>query len=147
MKLLCRFDATLIPSSEDSVESWEKLRRGDEYTVEVKRARNPKFHRLAFGMIRAMFDNQERFENFNDFRRELNLLIDHYEEFISADGRVFYEAKSWSFADMDDLEFREVYKKVREIALARFGARFVGHFENAAEWSVSTWLEEGDKAA
>lgn len=133
MKLLCRYDGThLIPSSEDSVESWEKLTKGHEYTVEVKRARNPRFHRLAFAVINAMFANQERFENFEDFRRELKILTGHYEEYLLANGKTVYEPKSWAFEHMDDIEFHDVYRRILAVARKRFGDHFVYQFEQAA---------------
>ena len=129
MKMLCRYDGThLIPSSEDSVESWEKLKSG-EYSVEVKRARNPQFHRLAFAVIKAMYDNQERIESFEDFRTELKILTKHYEEYINPNGVVVYIPKSWSFAHMDDIEFHEVYYRILNVAERRFGVDFVRHFE------------------
>lgn len=132
MNFLCRYDGThFIPSSSDSAENWDKLTTG-EYTVEVRRARNPRFHRLAFGVIKAMFDNQERFENFADFRRELKILTGHYEEYITAKGQVVFIPKSWAFAHMDDLEFHEVYEKILDVARQRFGEGFVAQFERAA---------------
>jgi len=133
VKLLCRYDGThLIPSSKDSVESWQKLKSGQEYRLEIKQARNPRFHRLAFGLIHGMFENQERFENFEDFRRELKIMTGHYDEHITAKGETVYIPKSWEFAQMDELQFHEVYERIKRIAVKRFGVEFVQVFEGLA---------------
>jgi hypothetical protein len=133
VKLLVRYDGThLIPSSRDSVEAWEKLRSGQEYRLEIKQARNPQFHRLAFGLIQAMYHSQERFENFEDFRRELKILTGHYDEYITVKGETVYIPKSWAFSQMDEIEFHEVYERIKDIAVKRFGTEFVGQIEQAA---------------
>lgn len=131
MKFLARHDGTyLIPSSEDSVREYEKLRAGQEYQVEIKQARNPRFHRLAFGLIHAMYENQETFENFEDFRRELKILTGHYDEYITKRGETVYIPKSWSFSQMDETEFHEVYERISAIAVKRFGYDFVAQIEH-----------------
>jgi len=133
VKFIARFDGThFIPSSADSVEAWEKLHRGAEYTVEVKQARNPRFHRLAFALIKAMYESQERFTNMEAFRTELKLQCGSYDHYVRHTGEIVYMPHSWSFADMDDIEFHEIYEKLLDIASARFGAGFVAGFEEAA---------------
>ena len=126
MKLLMKMsNGYLIPSSSDSVENYEKLKEGQEYNVEVKRARNPQFHRLCFSLIKAMYDNQERFDNFEAFRTELKILCGHYEEYITAKGEIVYIPKSWAFSEMDDLQFHEAFERIKDIATKRFGYEFV----------------------
>ena len=129
MKLLMRHDGTyLIPSSEDSAENYEKLKRGQEYTVEVKEARNPKFHRLAFALIGAMFESQEQYDDPEIFRRQLKKMCGSYDEWIDDKGKVWFIEHSWSWADMDDIAFHEIYNKLLAIATKRFGDEFADRF-------------------
>jgi len=129
MKLSMKYGGTyLLPSDAASVEAYETLKRG-EYIVEIKEERNPRFHRLAFALIKAMFDNQERFTNFEDFRRELKIMTGSYEDYIRHNGDVVLIPKSWSFAVMDDIEFHEIYNKLLTIAERRYGSAFVNQFE------------------
>ena len=128
MKILMRFDGTyLIPGSEQDAEKYDKLQKG-EYIVEVKKARNPAFHRKAFALINAMYENQERFDTMEDFRCELKIMTGSYKDYIRQSGEVVYIPKSWSFADMDEIEFGELYGKLLSIAAKRFGDEFADSF-------------------
>ena len=129
MRLLMKHDGTyLCPSSADSVEKYEKLRRGQEYTVEIKQARNPAFHRKAFALLNAMFENQSRIENIEDFRLELKLICKHVREYVRPNGEIVYIPKSWSFADLDEIEFEALYSKLLSVAAKRFGDEFIEGF-------------------
>lgn len=128
MKLCLHWDGHRFhPASEDDVDECAKLQVG-EYIVDAKKERNPQFHKLAFALINDMFRNQERFENFEDFRRELKILTGHYDEYIRPDGKVVYVPKSWEFARCDDVEFHEIFNKLLSIAAKRFGDDFVQRY-------------------
>lgn len=129
MKLQMKYSGTyLIPNSDDSVENYEKLKTGQIYSVELKQARNPKFHRLGFALVKAMFDNQERFTNFEDFRRELKIMTGCYEEYTRYNGETVLIPQSWSWADMDDIQFHEIHNKLLTIAAKRYGDHFAVQF-------------------
>jgi hypothetical protein len=122
MKLLCRYDGThLIPSSADSVEAWEKLKNGQEYLVETKKARNPGHHRKAMKLLTDVFHSQEKYKNFDDLLIEFKLCTGWYKEHITMKGEVVYTPKSISFSQMDQTTFEEFYSRAIDVAINRFG--------------------------
>ena len=129
MKLVCRYDGThLIPSSTDSVEEWEKLRQGYEYKVEVKRARNPQFHRKAMALLQQVFDNQDKYENFEDLLVEFKLRTGWYKEHLTTKGNVIYVPKSIAFANMDEDTFAKFYSRAIDVAIKHFGCEWAEEF-------------------
>ena len=126
---LVRYDGThLYPSSVESADNWERLRRDDEYVMRLEKSRNPKYHRKVMALVRAMYDSQEEFEDEDAFRFVLSKAAHFYKEYVTKSGEVVYVPKSWSFADTDDLEFRELHNKLLTIAAKRFGDDFAERF-------------------
>lgn len=129
MKFLAKFDSGyLIPYSEDSVREYEKLKAGQEYLVEVKQARNPGHHRKAMKLLTDVFNNQEKYDNFDDLLIEFKLCTGWYKEHITMKGQVVYTPKSISFSQMDQTAFEEFYSRAIDVAINRFG------YEEAAEY-------------
>ena len=126
---LVHYDGThLIPSAADAVNNWDKLRRGEAYVMKLEKSRNPKYHRKVMALVRAMYENQEEWEDEDAFRLVLSKAAHFYKESVSKSGVVEFVPKSWSFADTDDLEFRELHNKLLTIAARRFGDDFANRF-------------------
>ena len=117
---------TLIPADPDAEKFIASLKLGAGATVEVRRARNIKFHRLFFSLLQLAFDMWEPKgekvwkgepiqKNFDRFREDVLILAGHYEASYSVDGSVKLRAKSISFANMGEDEFREVYRGVLDV--------------------------------
>lgn len=117
---------TLVPADPNAEKFIASLKLGAGATVEVKRARNIKLHRLFFSLLQLAFDMWEPKgektwkgepirKDFDRFREDVLILAGHYEASYSVDGSVKLRAKSISFANMDDLEFRDVYKGVLDV--------------------------------
>ena len=51
-------------------------------------------------------------KNFGQFRKDVTIMAGHYVSYYRIDGSVQVEAKSISFAKMDDQEFQSLYKAV-----------------------------------
>lgn len=122
MKLLFKksFGGVLLPSSEDTEIAMQKIANGEEFLIEVKKARNIKFHKKAFALLKVVFENQERYATLEDMRVEFKLKAGLYDEHITTKGKMIYVPKSMSFESMDELEFNELYSKFIDIALKHF---------------------------
>lgn len=107
---LVKVPNVLAADSAADEELLEQLKPGDVVTAEIKKARNPAFHRKGMGMLRELFNNQEQFDNFDQFRKWLQIKAGVVDTIIGPTGKVYYEVKSLSFADMDDVEFSEVFE-------------------------------------
>lgn len=116
-------------------------RPGDELEAELRKARNPGFHRLAHAFGRVLADNLDEFTGIpahNVLKRlqlETGIACDEMMIKVPGVGACVHRIpRSLSFASMDELEFNEFYT-----ALCRFVAK---HY-----WPGLTEQQVADMAA
>lgn len=112
---------------------WHRLMRleaGEIAQIEFVIPRNPKFHRKFFSMLTFAFDAWEPDrkrktykgrpveKNFEQFREDVLILAGFSEQTFNLRGEMKVKAKSISFANMDDVEFEQVYSAVVDVILA-----------------------------
>ena len=109
--------AKLVAFDDFAIEELNKFKTGGVYEVEIKRHRNPDFHRKVFQFFQFCFhywkgDNEFQSESkqFDVFRKHLTVLAGFYETFSNIDRGVRVEAKSLSYGSMSQSEFEECYK-------------------------------------
>lgn len=117
------------------------LEAGELCTIDAKVPRNSKFHRKFFAMLNLGFESWEPArqhksykgkpvqKNFERFRSDVLILAGFYEQTFGLDGRMKLEAKSISFANMDDAEFERVYNAVLDVLLADVLKTYAGREE------------------
>ena len=113
-------DGKLMPSSEKSMQKFQKVKIGDTVLVDYKAKRNVQFHRKGFALLNLIFQNQDKYKNFEDMRTEFKLKAGLYELHVTTKGKTIYVPKSMSFSEMDENEFEELYSKFIDIALLHF---------------------------
>lgn len=107
---LTRVASGFIAHSPVDVEALEPVKIGDVVMADIKRSRNPGFHRKAFEMLRTVFDNQDHFEDFDKFREWLQIKAGIVDTTIGPDGETYYKVKSLAWHNMDDIEFERTYQ-------------------------------------
>jgi hypothetical protein len=92
---------------------------GDEVSATITKPRNPKFHRLAHVFGQMLADNLDEFEGVDCHTVLKRLQLEHgiaCDEILltTADGMkyVHRQARSLSFADMDEGQFHEVFRQM-----------------------------------
>ena len=128
LQMIFTADRSLLPSSAGSEEEYAKLKTGDEYSVEIKKARNPQHHRKMFSLLNLAFHNQEKYDTFEDFFIEVKLKAGHYQEHVTTKGKIIYVPKSVDFSSMDQTEFDPFYSKVITVVMESFGFDEAIHF-------------------
>jgi len=115
MKIYVRNDMFgLTPLYPSDYDNKKKLPYGWEGVVDVKIERNYKFHKKYFALLNMAFHNQEKYDNFEFFRGLVIVEAGYYTETVATWG-VYRQAKSISFDNMDELEFKELYKKTLDV--------------------------------
>ena len=119
----------LVPYDEGAREFIDSLNMGVALRGKFTKMRNPAFHRKFFGMLDVGFDafdpGEKEFrglpcqKNRERFRKDVIVAAGFFEPVIALNGEVRAEAKSISFANMDDIEFEQVYSKVADVLLQR----------------------------
>lgn len=104
-----------IPADEASAEIKRKYKVGEVYRGEIVKPRSYKHHKLCFALLGLTFDNQERYTNFDKFRKAVALEAGHTEELISIDGVLTILPRSLSYDELDEIEFSEVMPRLMTV--------------------------------
>jgi hypothetical protein len=120
--------------SEDDQAAWkrfkawlEALEPGEVVRIGYVKPRISGFHRKFFAMLKLGFDAWEPRckkykghavqKNFERFRKDITIAAGFYDLVATAAGGVKHEAKSISFASMEQDEFERVYSAVADVLL------------------------------
>lgn len=112
----------------------EALEPGEMFTLDVWFPRSGKFHRLHFGMLAAVFNAQEQFSDFEQFRAWTQVGAGHVEFVPGPKGRMVALPKSISWAKLDDAEFSDHHDRVRDFLRSEHATAFLwGHLERSRQ--------------
>lgn len=104
-------------------EKAKKLPLNEPFFVTYVKKRNAKFHRKFFALINMVYQNQERYNNYDELREHLTIASGYFNFSYDLDGVEIKKAKSISFAAMDETEFNDLYNAVTDTIIKYF------HFE------------------
>ena len=103
-------------------EKIQKLKSDCAYEFDFKKIRNPKFHRKGFALLNLGFANCKLdFPSFDLYRKYATIKAGHYVSVDTGKG-LFVDAKSLSFGNMDDTEFKQVYDDILQFIIIDTGA-------------------------
>jgi len=109
--------------------------------------RSPKFHKMHFVMVRALFDAQEQWADDYVFRKWLEVGAGHCRYAPGAKGRMVAIPDSISYESLDDVEFEEIHGKVKDFIRSEYARRFLWpHLTDEQTWqTVETILAEFER--
>ncbi|MDE2107343.1 MAG: DUF1367 family protein [Patescibacteria group bacterium] len=96
------------PADGPSTETWKRYKLNEVYKSDVVKPRSYRHHCLAFALLSLTFDNQDRYDNFEHFRKAVAIAAGHVEELVTLDGEVLLQPKSISYDALDEVEFTQV---------------------------------------
>ena len=112
----------LIPMTDSDYDEKLKLKIGEIYKVNIKKARNYELHKKYFALISCAWEylkgGQNEFfkHNKESFRKTVEMAAGHYELVYSIKRKEWVEEpKSISFDKMDEFAFRELYDAVKRV--------------------------------
>lgn len=101
------------------------LEVGETVEFSWKQPRSGPFHRLHFALLNAVFDSQEQFHEFEQFRMWCQVGAGHAEFVPGPKGKPVAIPKSIAYASLDDIEFKEHHEKVVEFLRSEHCTRFL----------------------
>lgn len=117
----------LTPATDEMAENLKSLKNNEQYEIEIKRQRNPAFHRKVFAFFGFCYDCwsgahtewefQDPDAQFDTFRKNLTVLAGFRVVTYTLDGRFRVEAESLSYANMEQDRFEKVYKALINAAI------------------------------
>ncbi|MBY0243036.1 MAG: DUF1367 family protein [Burkholderiaceae bacterium] len=128
--VLMRASNVLVPHDEAAAAFIQKMKLGELVHSDFKRVRNYKFHKKYFALVSFAFDQWEPrsgltyqgqpvAKNKERFRKDIAILAGFFETTVNLKGEVRLEAKSISFAQMDEIEFEALYNETINVILQR----------------------------
>lgn len=128
MELFCTNTVRgLVPNYDDDFNEKKKLKIGIIYKVKVTRARNYEFHQKYFALINCAWEYQNEGvvnhfkNNINLFRKTVEMSAGHCDTIFSIPRNEWIETpKSISFDKMDEIEFQNLYDRVKDVLFVVF---------------------------
>ena len=125
--LLLNTDGGLKPCYDEDYDNKKKLKLGQIYKAKITLARNIDFHRKYFALINCAWAYQNEkttayFKNdINSFRKTIEVAAGHCDTLFNLRLKEWVDVpKSIAFDNMDELEFRELYDRVKDIIFSMF---------------------------
>lgn len=120
LNLIKGHNLALKPADAQAEKYLTRVPFGESVVCKVNRPRNPGLHRKFFSLLSLVFENQERYSDFQTFRHEIVMRAGYFQEHHHLTGKVSYVAKSLAYESMDESEFEEVYDKVCGVIIQYF---------------------------
>jgi len=122
MKILMvkKLNNSLVCAFDSDFEEFKKIKANETIEVEIVKKRNIKFHRKFYALIKMVYQNQEQYSNIQYLRKDLIIESGFYEIRYGIHGEEIKEAKSISFASMNEFEFSELYNSVLDTIVRCF---------------------------
>jgi hypothetical protein len=106
----------LKPAYDSDYEIYSKIPLNEVFEIEYRKPRNYNFHKKYFALMKLAFENQTDYRNLNDLRRDISIVAGYYDEVVNkVTGEVYKMPKSISFAQMDEIEFSELYERTKDV--------------------------------
>lgn len=115
------------PLNDDEAERLKSFQNNEQYEIEIKKQRNPAFHRKVFAFFGFCFEHwsgehsdwqfQDEQAQFDTFRKHLTVLAGFYVTTYNIKGEFRIEAESLSYANMEQERFEQVYQALINAAI------------------------------
>lgn len=98
-----------VPADEDSRAMGQKFKRDVVYRADVIKPRNYQCHKLCMALLTVTFQNQDRYDNFENFRKAVAIAAGHCDTLITLDGELLQIPGSLSYDALDEADFQKVF--------------------------------------
>ena len=116
-----KIQGVLLPALPNDALLFESIKAGVPYAFDFKKKRNGKFHNKYFAMLDVVLHHTEHWENVEQIRKRLLIQIGHFDMIWDAVSQELVpEAKSMSFASMDEVEFNRIYQDSLTVILKHY---------------------------
>lgn len=117
----------LIPYGDESYEAKMTLQLGQIYEAEIKKIRNYQFLKKYWSLIKNAWEMQSEkvraffHENIEEFRKTIQIAAGFAKPVYNLSKKEWQEeAVSIRFDSMDELEFHDLYEKVKGVIIEQF---------------------------
>jgi hypothetical protein len=97
-----------VPADDASAEACKKYKAGEVYRADIVKPRSYQHHKLCMALLNLTFENQDRYDSFEVFRKVVARAAGHVTEYPDLNGEMVVEADSLSYERLDEVEFTKV---------------------------------------
>ena len=94
-----------------AIEALRRVAQGEVMRVELRKVRNPQFHRKFFALLQLVRDSTDAWPTTESLLAALKLEMGHADRYQARDGHTIMVPRSISFGSMDEIEFAEFYER------------------------------------
>ena len=127
-----------LPYDEESVDLTSRKKDGALFVVDIKQARNPRYHARAMKMLRIMFEMVDEQLLFDPWRKMLTIKAGYFTAIGSVDingtVRQAVEAQSLCFENMDNDEFKDCFLALHRAFIQKYGELLT--MDQLNEWAA-----------
>lgn len=110
------------PADDHARDIHKKYKLGEIYRADVVKPRSYKHHCLCMALLNITYENQDRYSNFETFRKAVAMASGHVEELVKLDGEIVFTPKSISYdAIPDDIAFGRVMSQMMDVCVSILG--------------------------
>jgi hypothetical protein len=110
-----------VPADEETRMLGRKYKLGEIYKADVVKPRSYQHHKLCMALLNLTYQNQERYTNFEEFRKAVAMAAGHCEELHTLDGEVLKLPGSLSYDALDEVEFTQVMAAMMSVCCGILG--------------------------
>lgn len=113
---------SLRPVDDAGAEVLRKIKQGEIVTVDIKKPRNIRHHRMFFALMNIVFENTERdtYPTLDDVVGAVKIAAGIRTRIALRGGEIGYMPGSISFSKMDQTQFNEFYDRVCDLVAQHF---------------------------
>ena len=108
---LVRTPGGLKAADDAAIEALRRVAQGEVVRVELRKVRNPQFHRKFFALLQLVRDSTDAWPTTESLLAGLKLEMGHADQYQARDGQTIMVPRSISFGSMDEIEFAEFYER------------------------------------
>lgn len=117
--MMQRAASGLVPVDQMGMEAMGKIAFGKNVKCVVTQPRNIKFHALFFALLNLVYINQDMYATLEGLLDAVKIAIGHCDELVTLDGKLCMIPRSISWAEMDDLSFRDFFDRAVNIIIEK----------------------------
>lgn len=134
MKLwLAKQGRGFIPTDEASSNVHKRMADGECAVFEIVRPRSVQWHRMYYGICRAIGENQDPARDEDSIDNELRILAGHYEAMF-VDGHEVRVPKRIAFHKLSGDEWSALWPSLEQAISERFGDTYIGESQRTGTW-------------
>lgn len=126
---LTRTLSGLVPADEEAKQIMRRWKIGETLKCAVRKPRCYTNHKRYFALLNLTFENQEKYRNFEHFRKAVQIAAGHVDELITLDGELLLMPKSISYDALDELEFSKVFAETMAVCAGILGDLDLGELQ------------------